>query len=122
METRGPHFRRHRSLVARNLGYGLLISRPAADVSYEGRPLVARRIAGDPLAIDVSLAWVAGVRRTRRARAFAEHCSRMLPNQFGQGLGLMRAHKARDASQALAGPARASELGQQVLEVIAQPL
>ena len=88
-----------RSLVARNLGYGLLISRPAADVSYEGRPLVARRIAGDPLAIDVSLAWVAGVRRTRRARAFAEHCSRMLPNQFGQGLGLVRAHTARDTSQ-----------------------
>jgi len=76
-----------RSLVARNLGYGLLISRPAADVSYEGRPLVARRLAGDPLPIDVSLAWVAGVRRTRRARAFADHCRRMLPHHFGGGIG-----------------------------------
>ncbi len=76
-----------RSLVARDLGYGLLISRPAADVSYEGRPLVARRLAGDPLPIDVSLAWVAGVRRTRRARAFADHCRRMLPHRLGGGIG-----------------------------------
>jgi DNA-binding transcriptional LysR family regulator len=80
-----------RSLVARNLGYGLLISRPFGDVSYEGRPLVTRRLADDPLPIDVSLAWVTGVRRTRRARNFAEHCRRMLPTRLGQGVGAVRA-------------------------------
>ena len=79
-----------RSLVARNFGYGLLISRPSADVSYEGRPLETRRIAGPTLSIDVSLAWAAGVRRTRRARAFAEHCHRMLPHQLGSGIGAVR--------------------------------
>jgi DNA-binding transcriptional LysR family regulator len=76
-----------RSLVARNLGYGLLISRPHADVSYEGRPLEARRLAGDTLSIDVSLAWATGVRRTRRARAFADHCRLMLPHRLGAGAG-----------------------------------
>jgi DNA-binding transcriptional LysR family regulator len=79
-----------RSLVARNLGYALLISRPYGDVSYEGRPLVARRLADEPLPIDVSLAWAAGVRRTRRARAFAEHCRQMLPDRLGHGVGAVR--------------------------------
>jgi DNA-binding transcriptional LysR family regulator len=83
-----------RSLVARNLGYALLISRPYGDVSYEGRRLVTRRLAGDLLPIDVSLAWVTGVRRTRRARAFAEHCRRMLPSRLGHGVGAVRGLRA----------------------------
>jgi DNA-binding transcriptional LysR family regulator len=79
-----------RSLVARDLGYALLISRPFGDVSYEGRPLVALPLASEPLPIDVALAWAAGVRRTRRARAFAEHCRRMLPHELGRGVGAIR--------------------------------
>lgn len=79
-----------RSLVARKFGYGLLISRPNGDVSYEGRPLVPRRLADELLPIDVSLAWVAGSRRTPRALAFAEHVRRMLPGRFGTGIGLVR--------------------------------
>lgn len=68
-----------RSLVARNLGYGLLISRPAVDLSYEGRPLEVRPIADRMPSTAVSLAWAVGIRRTRRARAFAEHCHHQLP-------------------------------------------
>jgi DNA-binding transcriptional LysR family regulator len=79
-----------RSLVARNLGYGLLISRPYADVSYEGRPLEVRLLASPTLSIDVSLAWATGVRRTRRARAFADHCRQMLPHRLGAGAGAIR--------------------------------
>jgi DNA-binding transcriptional LysR family regulator len=79
-----------RSLVARNFGYGLLISRPHADVSYEGRPLEARRLGGPTLSINVSLAWATGVRRTRRARAFADHCRLMLPYRLGAGAGAVR--------------------------------
>jgi DNA-binding transcriptional LysR family regulator len=79
-----------RSLVARNFGYGLLISRPHADVSYEGRPLEAHRLGGPTLSINVSLAWATGVRRTRRARAFADHCRLMLPHRLGAGAGAIR--------------------------------
>ena len=67
-----------RSLVARNRGYAMLISRPHGDVSYEGRPLQAVRLLGDILPVDVVLAAPKGVRRTRRARAFAEHCHRLI--------------------------------------------
>ena len=74
-------------MVARNLGYALLISRPYSDRSYEGRPLVSTPLGGELLPIDVSLAWAAGVRRTRRARAFADHCRQMLPGDLGHGVG-----------------------------------
>jgi DNA-binding transcriptional LysR family regulator len=44
---RTSSFEMVRSLVARSLGYSLLIQRPALDVSYEGLPLVCRPLA-DP--------------------------------------------------------------------------
>jgi DNA-binding transcriptional LysR family regulator len=72
-----------RSLVARNLGFGLLISRPYGDVSYEGRPLKAIPLSGEVLPVDLCLAWPRGVRRTRRARAFAEHCRSVLIGEDG---------------------------------------
>jgi DNA-binding transcriptional LysR family regulator len=68
-----------RSLVGRNLGYAVLLSRPAVDVSYEGRPLRSIPLQGAPLRADLVLAWPAGVRLTRRARAFADLCRRVLP-------------------------------------------
>lgn len=79
-----------RSLVARNFGYGLLISRPYGDVSYEGRPLIARQLADDLVPIDVGLVWVKGARRTPRAQAFAEHCRAVIPANIGLGLGTVR--------------------------------
>jgi DNA-binding transcriptional LysR family regulator len=68
-----------RSLVARNLGYTLLISRPFGDVSYEGRPLVVVPLDGDVKTVDVILARLPGVRLTLRAAAFAAHCRELLP-------------------------------------------
>lgn len=72
-----------RSLVARNRGYAVLISRPFGDVSYEGRPLRAIPLNGDVLSLELILATPAGVRRTRRARAFAEHCIELLSRKPG---------------------------------------
>jgi DNA-binding transcriptional LysR family regulator len=68
-----------RSLVARNLGYTLLISRPYGDVSYEGRPLVTVPLGGTVKTVDVVLARPPGVRPTLRAQAFAAHCRELLP-------------------------------------------
>jgi DNA-binding transcriptional LysR family regulator len=68
-----------RSLVARNLGFTLLISRPYGDVSYEGRPLVVVPLSGDVKPVDVMLARAPGVRPTLRAQAFAAHCRELLP-------------------------------------------
>jgi len=82
-----------RSLVGRNLGYALVISRPVSDVSYEGRPLAVRQIKDSIEPTDFSLAWTQGVRRTRRALAFAEHCRHMLPDRLSTG-----AYRARVAA------------------------
>ena len=81
-----PHIRHRtssyellRSLVARNLGFTLLISRPYGDVSYEGRPLVAVPLRGEVKTVEVMLARAPGVRPTLRSQAFAAHCRELLP-------------------------------------------
>jgi DNA-binding transcriptional LysR family regulator len=63
-----------RSLVARGVGYSLLIQRPAVQLSYEGRPLRPHPIADDVPPLTLVLARPAGVQLTRRAAAFAEFC------------------------------------------------
>jgi DNA-binding transcriptional LysR family regulator len=67
-----------RALVARGLGFAMLLTRPAVDRSYEGLPLVTRPIADDLPPIRFALATLAGVRTTQRARAFAAHCRRIV--------------------------------------------
>ncbi|MGW8765903.1 LysR family transcriptional regulator [Streptomyces sp. NPDC055815] len=67
-----------RSLVARGLGYSLLIQRPASGVSYEGIPLVACTIREPVPDMPVLLAWPAHAKPTRRATAFADYCRRAL--------------------------------------------
>jgi len=68
-----------RALVGRDLGDAPLLSRPRGDRSYEGRKLVQVDIHGDPLTNQLVLAWPAGVRLTRRARAFGDLCRRVVP-------------------------------------------
>lgn len=80
-----------RSLVARNLGFTLLISRPYGDVSYEGRPLVAVPLSGQVKTVEVVLARAPGVRQTVRAQAFAAHCRELLPDLAGYDKSLVPA-------------------------------
>ncbi|MGW0842373.1 LysR family transcriptional regulator [Streptomyces sp. NPDC002787] len=62
-----------RSLVARGLGYSMLIQRWPTDTSFEGLPLASVPIS-DPLEeVDVVIAHAASVTPTRRARAFARY-------------------------------------------------
>lgn len=49
-----------RSLVARGVGYSIVIQRPASDVSYEGFGLVARELSPRPVPTPVSCSWLAG--------------------------------------------------------------
>jgi DNA-binding transcriptional LysR family regulator len=62
-----------RSLVARSLGYSLLIQRPVGDVSYEGLPLVCRPVERPKLVQTIVAATPSGVRPTHRAGAFVDH-------------------------------------------------
>ncbi|MCK6210544.1 LysR family transcriptional regulator [Georgenia sp. EYE_87] len=58
-----------RSLVARGVGYAVMVQRPAADVSYEGLPLVAKPIVPPARPVRVLMIWPEAVRLSDRARA-----------------------------------------------------
>lgn len=62
-----------RGLVARGVGYSILVQRWPIDLSYEGRPLVSLDIVGAPERT-VVLAWVQGARQTRRSAALVAFC------------------------------------------------
>ncbi len=62
-----------RSLVARGLGWSMLIQRPAVDLSYEGLPLVTVPIRDRIDDVEILLVTPPG-RQTRRAVAFGRRC------------------------------------------------
>lgn len=61
-----------RSLVARGMGYAILIQRPAVSQSYEGLPLVAKEIRPAVQPIRVKAVWPEAVRLTDRGRALLD--------------------------------------------------
>lgn len=77
---RTKSFELTRCLVARGVGYSLLIQRPAVEVSYEGRPLRLRPIADEVPPLTIVLARQTCVQPTRRAVAFAEFCRAKVPD------------------------------------------
>ncbi|GAA3677367.1 LysR substrate-binding domain-containing protein [Arthrobacter ginkgonis] len=72
LQHRFKNFEVIRSLVARGVGYSLVIQRPAVDRSYEGLELVARPLSPEPAAEVVSCAWPANRRLSANARAALE--------------------------------------------------
>ena len=67
-----------RSLVARGIGYSILVQRWPIDLSYEGLPIVALPIADEAPARHVVLAWLREVRQTHRAAALISFCEKAL--------------------------------------------
>ena len=63
-----------RGMVARGLGYSLLITRPAGDQSYDGEKLSVHDIAGPAERGVIAIAHLKNVRQTRVARAFEKFC------------------------------------------------
>ncbi|WP_226967252.1 LysR substrate-binding domain-containing protein [Streptomyces phaeolivaceus] len=69
-----------RTLVARGLGYSLLIQRWPTATNFEGLPLASVPI-GDPLEeVRVVIAHATTVTPTRRSRAFARYARETLPH------------------------------------------
>jgi len=71
---RTTSFEMVRGLVANGLGYSLLGTKPAHDVSYDGRRLITRPLAGDTAPSRLVLAHLAGHALSPAAMAFARHC------------------------------------------------
>lgn len=57
-----------RSLVARGIGYSIVIQRPVSEFSYEGLGVIARPLDPTPFPTPVSCAWLAGRTLTPLAR------------------------------------------------------
>ncbi|WP_125612688.1 LysR family transcriptional regulator [Specibacter cremeus] len=71
---RSTSFEAVRGMVARGLGYTVLVQRPAHDVSYEGLPLVALPIEGPIGHSDICVAFPAGTRLSPRLAALIDFC------------------------------------------------
>lgn len=66
---RTTDFETTRSMVARGMGYAILVQRPAGDISYEGRPLVVRPIHPSIRHVPVVVVWREGVKLSVAAEA-----------------------------------------------------
>jgi DNA-binding transcriptional LysR family regulator len=67
-----------RALVAGGHGFSILNQRPAADTTYDGGRVVALPLLDRLPPLPVVLAFLRGVRPTRRAAAFAARCRAVL--------------------------------------------
>ena len=63
-----------RGMVSRGFGYSILCLRPAADVAYDGSPLVWRPLKDDVPPLSIVLAHSKDTRLSTRAQVFTEHC------------------------------------------------
>jgi len=70
-----------RSLVGRGLGYSLLIQKPRIDVSYEGRPVVAKRISPQLSAESAVVIWPRSMRLSDRTRALVDFAAKTVPHE-----------------------------------------
>lgn len=72
---RSTSFEAVRGMVARGLGYTVLIQRPPLDVSYEGLPLACLQIDGPIAHSDICVAYPAGQKLSRRLIALMDYCA-----------------------------------------------
>ncbi len=59
-----------RAMVANGHGYALLNQRPAHDTTYDGTSVVSLELRDELPPLEIVLAWMQGVRLTRRAQSF----------------------------------------------------
>lgn len=70
---RTGNFETARAFVGRGLGWSLLVQRTPAEVSYEGRRVVALDVIDPPLPqVDIVVAWPREARLSRAAQAFVQ--------------------------------------------------
>jgi DNA-binding transcriptional LysR family regulator len=74
-----------RALVAAGQGYSILNQRPVNDTTYDGGQVVTLPLLDPVPPLPIVLAYLRGVRLTRRAQAFAEFCREVLGTQTPVG-------------------------------------
>ncbi len=71
---RSPSFETVRSLVGNGFGYSILVTRPAGDLTYDGKRIITVPLSDNVPQAQVVLARMAGTRPTRMAEAFTTVC------------------------------------------------
>jgi DNA-binding transcriptional LysR family regulator len=71
-----------RGLVARGLGYSIIMGRPHGDHTYDGLPVVYRAIADEIPANAIALATAPGARRAARIEALRDFCRDVLAEEL----------------------------------------
>ncbi len=66
-------------MVARGLGYTVLVQRPPLDVSYEGLPVVPLPIEGPIGHSDICFAYPARQKPSRKLQALIDYCAAYSP-------------------------------------------
>ncbi|MBT5521687.1 MAG: LysR family transcriptional regulator [Rhodospirillales bacterium] len=74
IQYRSPSFETVRSMVGNGFGYSVLVTRPAGDLTYDGKRIVAIPLSDDVPQGAIVLARMARTRPTRMAQAFATVC------------------------------------------------
>jgi DNA-binding transcriptional LysR family regulator len=69
-----PSLEMVRSLVGQGLGYSVLATRPAADITYDGNAIVTIPISDNVSTSTLVVAWSRQNQLTKQARALAEFC------------------------------------------------
>lgn len=75
-----PSLEMVRGLVGRGLGYSVLITRPAASVTYDGNELVTVPLSDPVRPSTLVLAWPRQSRLTKPAQAFIRFCQIAIPD------------------------------------------
>lgn len=81
VRLRTPNFELVRSMVARGLGYSLLVQKPTIDHSYEGLPLVTKQIHPEFAREVAVIVWPEGVRLNPRVSALIEFAQQTIGQQ-----------------------------------------
>jgi DNA-binding transcriptional LysR family regulator len=77
-----PSLEMVRSLVGQGLGYSVLVTKPAADMTYDGHEIVTVPISDLVSTSTMVVAWSRQTQLTKQARALAEFCKIALPDSI----------------------------------------
>lgn len=84
--SRTPYPDMLRTMVANGHGYGLANVRPKADIALDGRRLVRVPLAGNLRPVRICVASFAGLRQSRLAQAFENHCRTFISDGYIPGM------------------------------------
>jgi DNA-binding transcriptional LysR family regulator len=83
------------TMVANGLGYALVNVRPRAEVALDGRRVYRVALAGDPPPMQIGLATLKQLKKTRLVEAFERHCQELISDTYIPGMAAAARSRSR---------------------------